>query len=395
MLVNREWAEAGSYILWKCPPVTALAAVSPDRRQYYANKISELFFEGEDDSKHHATFKDLSFPRLKIVHVARVKLEKHEQLYLTQYMQPQLMEFHFWGGGICENALTTLASNCPTLEELNLEDPIDESSQDQLLDFFTSHESLEVIHLGHGWTELVTPELFAGLASLESLEKLDIRPLAEDHAILMGLGMSPDPFSKLQNLHMRVESGSVAHLASAAPSLSILFLIIEHSDDDALASLKPLSNLTHLELTFLDDTELSPQGFRALENLKGLEVLLIESRGALLEATWMDDGIFAEFISNLPNLTSLDFKLDCDITIETLTSLARTHPNMESFDFFGEFDLSDWSRLTNPLFPSLVRFVIEAPFVEGRTRSLAEPQVPRTASELYKSQMFCFATVRS
>ncbi|KAG9829550.1 hypothetical protein KCU98_g14234, partial [Aureobasidium melanogenum] len=124
ILVNREWAEAGSYILWKSPPVTELAAVSPDRRHYYANKISELFFEGEEEAKHHETFKDLSLPRLKIVHIARVKLKKHEQLYLTQYMQPQLMEFHFWGGRICENALMTLASNCPTLEELNLEDPI-------------------------------------------------------------------------------------------------------------------------------------------------------------------------------------------------------------------------------------------------------------------------------
>lgn len=55
ILVNREWAEAGSYILWNCPPVTALAAVSPDRRQYYANKITEMFSEGEEDSKHHAT----------------------------------------------------------------------------------------------------------------------------------------------------------------------------------------------------------------------------------------------------------------------------------------------------------------------------------------------------
>lgn len=108
----------------------------------------------------------------------------------------------------------------------------------------------------------------AGLASLESLEKLDISSLAEYAAIHIGLGMSPDPFSNLQNLHMRVESEPVARLVSAAPSLSILFLIIEDSDYDALASLKPVSNLVHLELTFLDDTDLSPQGFRALENLR-------------------------------------------------------------------------------------------------------------------------------
>lgn len=192
-------------------------------------------------------------------------------------MQPQLTEFHFWGGGVCENALMTLASK-PALKDLNLECPIDDSSQDQLLEFFRTQNCIEVIYLGYGWTMLVTPALFTGLACLESLEKLDISSLAEDHAIHMGLGMSPDPFSNLQNLHMRVESKSVARLGSAAPSLSVLFLIIEDSDYNALASLKALSTLVHLESTFLDDTELSPQGFRALETLKGLEVLLLKSR---------------------------------------------------------------------------------------------------------------------
>ncbi|KEQ64786.1 uncharacterized protein M437DRAFT_43776 [Aureobasidium melanogenum CBS 110374] len=321
ILVNREWAEAGTYILWNCPPVTALAAVSPDRRQHYANKISEMFFEGEDDSKHHATFKDLSFPRLKIVHIPRLKLKKHEQLYLTQYMQAQLTEFHFWGGGVCENALMTLASNCPDLEDLNLECPIDDSSQDQLLEFFISQNSIEVIYFGYGRAGLVTLVLLAGLASLESLEKLDISSLAEDHAIHMGLGMSPHPFSNLQNLHMRVESKSVARLVSAAPSLSILFLIIEDSDYDALASLKPLSNLVHLELTFLDDIYLSPQGFRALETLKGLEVLLLDSRRALLEAMWMDDGIFARHSHDI--LSSEFVRLPCDSQRRFLLSMSK------------------------------------------------------------------------
>lgn len=139
-----------------------------------------------------------------------------------------------------------------------------------------------------------------------------------------------------------------------------------------------------------------------------MEVLLIESRGALLEAMWMDDGTFVEFISNLPNVTSLDLKLDCDITSGALTSLARTNPNIQSFDFYGEFNLSDWSRLTNPLSPNLLRFVIEAPFIEGRTRRykivightiamLKSRRVAsaRSASELHKSQMFCFVTVRN
>jgi len=368
ILVNHEWAEAGTDILWKSPTATALAAVSPDRRQYYANKISDLCFEDVEEGVHHATFKDLSFPRLKTVYVERVKLKKHEKLHLTQYMQPQLKTFYFMGGGLCENALTTLASNCPALEELTLDDSIDASNHVRHLKFLKDCKSLEVICLGYGWSELITSELFAGLVGHERLEKLDIRPLVEDYTIQEALSMTSNPFCNLQNLHLRLESQSVARIALIAPSLAILFLIIEDSEHDALASLEPLSNMIHLELTFLDDTELSPQGFRALENMEGLETLLIESRGALIDAIWMDDNLFAEFMSNLPNLTNLDFKLASSITTEALTSLAKSHPTMDSLDIFGEFDLSDWARLTQPLFPNLLRLVLERPLFEGRTR---------------------------
>jgi hypothetical protein len=64
----------------------------------------------------------------------------------------------------------------------------------------------------------------------------------------------------------------------------------------------------------------------------------------------------------------LDFKLESGITTKALTSLAGSHPTIESFDFSGEFDLSDWARLTQPLFPSLLRFVIEIPFIDDLTR---------------------------
>jgi hypothetical protein len=368
VLVNHEWAEAASHVLWKTPSVAALAAVSPDRRQYYANKISELFFEDAEDGEHHATFKDLKFPRLRTIYIERVKLKEHEKLYLTQYMQPHLRVFHFLGGGLCEEALTTLASSCGALEELHLDEPVDNSSQDRHLEFFKNCKSLEVICLGYGWTKLITSELFAGLACQERLVKLEIRPLVEDYTIQGGLSIISDPFVNLQNLHMRLESRSIARLTSVAISLTILFLIIEDSEHDALASLEPLSNMVHLELSFLDDVVLSPQGFRALETMKELEVLAIESGGSPIDAVWMDDDLFNAFVSKLPKLTSLDFKFDTDITIEALTSLARSHPNIESFDFFGEFDLSSWTRLTRPLFPSLLRFVVERPVIQDRTR---------------------------
>ena len=158
MLVNHEWFEAASHILWKNPPVSALADVSPDRRQYYANKIIDLYFESVvEDYEHHATFKDLSFPRLKYITIERVELEKNEKLYLTQYLQPQLNSFDFKGGGTCENLLPTIAASCPALKEITLEEPVNDYSQDYHLKSLKNCKSLETICLGLGWTGRITP----------------------------------------------------------------------------------------------------------------------------------------------------------------------------------------------------------------------------------------------
>ena len=387
ILVNHEWAEAGTHILWQSVPVPMLARVSEDRRQYYANKMTELFIENEEESKYHEIFKDLKFPRLKTAYIDRIKLKRGEKVRLTQYMQPRLKNFHFRGGALCENALTTLGSNCPHLEEVSLEEPIDGSSEDRYLQLFTGCKALELIDLGDGWAGSITPELFAGLAGHEQLVKIEIKPLISDSTILGGLRMVSNPFSNIQSLHLTLESVSVARLASAAPSVRTLFLVIEDSEHDALASLALMRSLVHLELTYLDETELSPEGFHALEKMKNLEVLLLESRVESLSAMWLDDASFAQFISKLPKITNFEFKVDSDLTVSALTSLASSHPRIEGFDFFGEYDLSDWTRLSTPLFPCLLRFVIEAPFIEGRTRRYAA--VPNIVAHVQTVLTFC------
>ncbi|KAG9551323.1 hypothetical protein KCU71_g14295, partial [Aureobasidium melanogenum] len=367
MLVNHEWAEASSYILWRSPPVSALASVSADRRQYYANKISELSCENDEDAKYHATYKDLSFPRLKDLYIQGFNLREDDKLHLTQYMQPQLKNLDLHGGSLCENDLATLASNCPRLKDLYLDESIDGAEQDHIVDFFRSCNSLEVVSLGDGWAAL-EPESFAALAGHKGLQELYIGSVAAEFAVCEGLSTISAPFQNLQMLTMTLESEAVLPLASAVTSVHILHLTIEDSEHDALTSLGALKGLKCLKLTFLDDTELTQEGFRALECMKELRSLTMDSRGAPLSASWMDDNLFIKFTSKLPKLANLRLSLDLDITTTSLTALARAHPAFEYFDFFGEFEFSDWSRISKPLFPNLIRFVVEAPFIEGRTR---------------------------
>lgn len=236
MLVNHEWAEASSYVLWQSPPVSALACVSADRRQYYANKISDLTSEDDEDARYHATYKDLNFPRLKDLYIQGFDLEEGSKLHLTQYMQPQLENFDLHGDSLCGNDLTTLASSCPRLKDIYLDEPINDAEQDHTVNFFKSCKSLEVVSLGDGWPAL-EPELFAALAGHEGLQELYIESVAPEFAVRRGLNMTSTPFANLQMLTITVESEAVLPLASAVTSLHVLHLTVEDSEHDILASL--------------------------------------------------------------------------------------------------------------------------------------------------------------
>ncbi|KAI5207470.1 hypothetical protein E4T39_01853 [Aureobasidium subglaciale] len=384
ILVNRGWAEAGIRVLWQDADVSALARLPAERRQYYANQISELCFDGEEKSRYHATFKDLSFPRLETIYIDRIDLKSNEKLYLSQYMQSQLRSFCFIGGGFCDNALEFLSSTCHKLEEMYLGSPIDTTNAKSLVDCLTHIKLLVVLRLGDGWDGLITSELFAAMAGHERLTKLEIQCLTGDSAIQEGLAMIPTPFCNLRSLHMTVSSMSIESLASVTTSLCVLVLEIEESVRDALASLRPLVNLVRLELTFLGNTELSPQGFEALEIMKDLNVLFLKKRHEPLSAIWMDDTFFIDFTSKLPKLTSLDFKVICDTTALSFGSLSKTHPNMENLDLWAEADFSDWSRISTPLFPKLRRLGLYGPLNE-RVRRATDTLISDEATQIADS----------
>ncbi|KAI5209791.1 hypothetical protein E4T38_02361 [Aureobasidium subglaciale] len=369
ILVNRGWAEAGIRVLWQDADVAALTRLPAERRQYYTNQICELSFEHEDQSKHHATFGDLSFPRLETIYVGRIDLKSDKKLHLSQYMQSQLRSFSFLGGGLCEDALDALTSTCHNLREMNLESPIDASNAKSLIGCLTHLKLLEVLRLGDGWDSLVTRELFGVVAGHERLIRLEIECLTGDSAIQEGLAVASAPFRNLRSLRMTVGSRCIEFLASATRCLRVLVLEVEDSVHDVLVSLRPLMNLVCLELTFLGNTDLSPQGFKTLEGMVDLSVLALKKGHEPLSTMWMDDTFFIDFSSKLPKLTSLDFRVICDITASSFASLCKTHPNMEDLDLWVDADFSDWSTMSTPLFPKLKKLGVYGPLNERARRT--------------------------
>jgi hypothetical protein len=70
ILVNRLWADEGTSILWRrYPHLPALREMSPERKQYYANKVSQIFLLGPPPG-HAETLEyldGLQWPNLKVL----------------------------------------------------------------------------------------------------------------------------------------------------------------------------------------------------------------------------------------------------------------------------------------------------------------------------------------
>lgn len=376
-LVSKEWFEPATDILWRDPPPEALATVPYKRRQFYASKILSLYFRSVNESKYHNQYKNLKFHRLKCIGLDKVRLRKNQKLHLSQYIGPCLESFSYWGGHPCEDALECLETEGTRLHDLHLMEPLElQVDAEKLKIFLTKRTSLRNLELGSGWQFSLPTKVLAHILTLDHLERLDIAHFLTGNTV-QEVFASPNAFINLRILHIRLYSKSVGLLAVAATSVHTLFLEVYDSEHDAFQALEPMKNLRHLEVEFhnlLRGIDFSEESAESLGTLQGLEILLIRTwtKGKAyynnIEALWMADEHFADLMSNLPKLKSLVFQVESSITLESITSLSQTHPEMYCCDVYGVLDLDDWAEPGQPIFPELRRFAMDAPNLRGRTR---------------------------
>ncbi|KAI5237021.1 hypothetical protein E4T43_08239 [Aureobasidium subglaciale] len=378
-LVSKEWFDPATDVLWRDPPPAALASLPARRRQFYATKITELYFRSVDESKYHSQYKNLKFPRLKCIGLDVVRLRKNQKLHLGHYIQPRLESFSYWGGHPCEDALERLETECPRLHDLHLVEPLElELDVEKLNRFLRNRTSLRNVEFGRGWTYSLPNEVLAQVSTIDHLERLDVVPFLRPAMVQEVFSDPSNKFKNLRILHIRLPSASVALLAAAANSVDTLFLEAGDSENDVLQALEPMTHLRHLEIEYHNlhrGVEFSEDSVKSLGTFQELEILLIRTwtRGRAyfnnINAAWLGDEQFDRLMSSLPKLKSLAFQVECSITLKAITSLSKTHPEMYCCDVYGVFDLDDWAGPTGPVFPQLRRFAIDAPNLRGRTRA--------------------------
>ncbi|PLN76216.1 hypothetical protein BDW42DRAFT_197295 [Aspergillus taichungensis] len=360
MRVNKTWAEHAISILWEKPPVSALAAVTADRRQRYARQICELDFQGDRDGQKHAHFRALSFPRLRRVIIDLFRPCRDQKLWVGQYIQPALEDFTFYGVQPEEDILTRLES-CVRLRKLVINYPIDGMNAARLLEFFEKRKSVTDIVLPALVSDVVNNQLVAYLARRPGLKTLELgRPLT--HRDLTTALEGPHPFPNIVTLDLVVDSKAVAPLAEAVGSIRSLTLLIRDSDYGVLPPLGTLVELRLLDVALEGEMLVSAEDLLALRGLRHLESFKIYLPEDLGSHPLTDQDV-TKMWAGWRRLKYLELYVNCSLSVAALIDLAEKCPGLVGCEMPGSFDLQAWSEIPLALFPNLKHFVIDAAHV--------------------------------
>ena len=365
ILVKSGWVEEGTNVLWRRPPVTALAFVAESRRQVYATKIHELYFSGDREGAHHVTFRHLRFPRLKRISIDFYKSDGDKKLWIGQYLQPSLVYFHLYGGDpVEEDLLGLLRTRCPRLRGVLIDRPRNGLDPERFLGFLKNCRSVTTMIFLIGMDDLITDEVFLYLAGRDNIEELGLGKGFKRATIENVLEQIPDPFKALRQLTVRVESCAVASLALAAKSVWRLNLGVEDNGCEVLQTIASLTNLSFLEVTFLCERKISSAELMALRSLTQLRRLDLQPIDTQLHALTLTDEDFGRLMSSFRGLQHLCFLVQTNLTIAAIKSLGRHCVSLEHCEMFGSYDLDALSYCRAPLFPCLEQLELDSAEVE-------------------------------
>lgn len=174
------WRDIIEGILWREPPVEALAKIRRTRRQHFASNVTFLDFSGNEDPTAHALFDGLQFPRLRKLELGDSN-QTHARWHSTisQYFQPRLesLTLRWWDAKFTPELLAVIQARCPHLKSICFYGVGEKVSPENFLTFIKACEHLEKIGLSLipiSDNALVSNDLLLHLSKMKRLNYLDI-----------------------------------------------------------------------------------------------------------------------------------------------------------------------------------------------------------------------------
>ncbi|CAI6341545.1 unnamed protein product [Periconia digitata] len=369
ILVNRLWADEGTGILWRrYPHLPALRWVSPERRQYYADKVQQVFvMSPPDDSASDLDYlKGLRWPNLKSLEF-EVDFLRHGGVF-ADMLHGGLERLELLGMQSGDSTyisgivLPELFNSCSGLKSIRIgpdviadDDPVHVNVLYQLLDTLPALNSIEIKDANFVGKDA----LFTRLSQRPGLQNLeiDLDPGSDLVSLLSGPDALPSPFASLKRLelmcypevalalpthlhlleHFKVDIARIPNQPAQASDMEIFnHLLEELTHCPNLRVVKIAIGLLAEDFPSMSSyPKLSGRSLvkfaTACPNLYDLSVFTIES--STIDGSDISAVEFDEFCRHLPRLRSLNLRLQptTATALETmaLSSLSSHCPELE------------------------------------------------------------------
>lgn len=367
--VNKLWADEATALLWRVDtPIRALVHIEDaERLQYYADKISSLWFHRiEIEWKNHFKLQHLRFPRLDrlTMDVSGQFGDKNQQM-LLQYLGPKLRSFYI-AGPILNCCLMQIQARCPALHELRLygENGAGAITANDLLRFLNGMPSLSEISLGVGLEDVITDEVFVHLASRPNLVALDSSYTFLRLSRVKAVQNTVDqPFHEMVSLECFSESKAFSELGRHLTRLTKLNLRMVDAASTTVFDLCSCTSLVSLDLTFHVHYHFPPEDLLALakscSHLRNFRVRPCWSGSDINDITDINDinnitdDVIQGFVALLPGLSCFRLKIKTNLTHRALEVLGEGCANLKICSLQGKFDLRLLESNGSVLFPRL------------------------------------------
>ena len=370
MQVNRTWHEQACRVLWRAPPVSALASpeLSEYQRKKYATYIRRLYFAYYEDTILHWTFRNLRFPQLRYIDIDHTLAE---YVPLGMYIQKNLRHLKFRGGTEVEYVVDLMATGCQKLKSVDLGFLERCPARERLVRLFDD-KSLKSVCIFGAEMESLDVDLLAYLARYNSLEKLKLWATldARDFIDTFYYTANEYLFRNIQYINLnQIDVSSIPLLVRSVKPPHDLFqlrLALEGDSVDPFQYISELKSLQVLCIEYRGQVQWSNTdilALRGLENLVKLRILRSRSVQSMIDCPQLTDQDFASVFETKPSLRKLIFEVRNNLTVEAWVSLGKYCPQLKSCKLRGVYDFHrfrprDEGQNDRPHFPQLARLTL-------------------------------------
>ncbi|KAK7961871.1 uncharacterized protein PG986_002696 [Apiospora aurea] len=355
LLVNRQFYQEACRILWHgcgssynsataghvTPGIRQLAEISQrsrQRAQLYANFVNILYFaEPEDtwpyenEAAWHGDLACLQYPQLQ-----EVVFEPTDDAAslntgdtIISYAQPSLHTFRLCrGSALSDGVLDDLCTRCPQLQHLELSSSANNITQDGLLRFLRTFNSLESLKLGAGFEGLWSEETFRAVGLNKNLELLHISTIEDGW--LQGDEIM---FPALKHLASRISTRGLGLLSRHVPNLTWIHATVL-SPCTSIEAFIDYPRLKDLVVEFEDGGSFMGNDLLLIaESCPDLQLFEVCDEGACPQIEGLDDPMMEKIASSLPKIKEFKLaKVDTGarpLTLQSIKSLGAYCPNLK------------------------------------------------------------------